>query len=175
MSAYAISVLDVRPEFDSARFLATSHAGDLPSGDLAALKSLWPEWTAALNARRIDNGSGTWLLAWLDESVEARVQAGWAESPRRGFLEHALAVDCLMAAAATLVPQVAGHGCAPVPEPSPAVREAVAELGLSFSGPETLDRRYALLTALPWRGGCESCHLRGKCSGPLPADSDATP
>ncbi|WP_461209202.1 hypothetical protein [Desulfocurvus sp. DL9XJH121] len=166
MSDYSISAVDVRPEFDADRFLATSHAGELPPEDIQALRALWDGLTAGLRVQRIENGTGTWILAWLSKDVEARVEATWGKAPRRGFLEHALAVDCLMAAAAMLVPEIAEHGCAPVPEPSPAMREAAAELGLSFAEPNTLDRRYAVLTALPWRGGCERCHLASSCPGP---------
>ena len=166
MAEFTISPLAVRPDFDADRFLATSHAGELSAEDLAALAPLWDRWRDALNAKRIDNGTGSWLLLWMDEAVERRVERTWEDSPRQGFLEHALAVDCLMAAAAALVPEVAEHGCAPVPDPSPAVREAAASLGLAFPEPHVLGRRYALLTALPWRGGCATCHLSGNCPGP---------
>lgn len=166
MADFTITPTHARPEFDADRFTTTSHAGDLPQADIDALLPLWDMWCSALHAERIDNGTGSWLLLWLDESVERRVEENWGRSPRQGFLEHALAVDCLMAAAAELVPEVAGHGCAPVPDPSPAVREAVTQLGLDFPEPHTLNRRYALLTALPWRGGCETCHLNANCPGP---------
>jgi len=160
---YLIADLAVRPEFDAHRLAATCHTGDLAPETLTDLEGLWKDLTGGLNARRIDNGTGSWLLLWLNEDIERAVERRWESSPFMGFLEHALAVDCVMAAAAALVPEIAAHGCAPVPEPSEAVRLAAQDLGLSWAEADTLNRRYALLTRLPWQGGCSVCHLEGNC------------
>lgn len=163
MPEYRIAPLAIRPEFDAERFIATSHTGELPDQTLDSLRQLWSTLTDNLEARRIDNGCGSWLLIWLDEQTEQRLERRWETSPLQGFLEHALAVDCVMATAAALVPEIAAHGCAPVPEPSPAVRQAAQELGLSWPEQHVLNRRYALLTSFPWQGGCSACHLEGNC------------
>ncbi|MBU1002168.1 MAG: hypothetical protein KKE73_06560 [Proteobacteria bacterium] len=163
MPEYRIAHISIRPEFDVNRFTATSHTGELSDKTLDSLRDLWETLTDSLQTQRIDNGCGSWLLIWLGEHVEQQVEKRWETSPLQGFLEHALAVDCVMAAAATLVPEIAQHGCAPVPEPSEAVRQAAQELGLNWPERHTLNRRYALLTRFPWQGGCSTCHLEDNC------------
>ncbi|BBD06814.1 hypothetical protein [Desulfovibrio ferrophilus] len=163
MPEYRIAPITVSPKFDATRFIATSHTGELPEETINELSALWDTLTNGIQVKRIDNGTGSWLLIWLEKHIEQQVERCWETSPHRGFLEHALAVDYVMAAAADLIPEIAAHGCAPIPEPSPAVREAAEELGLSWPERHTLNRRYALLTPLPWKGGCSACHLNANC------------
>ena len=45
-----------------------------------------------------------------------------------------------------------------------ALREALAGLGLAYKeGQPTLNRRFALVTHYPFKGGCEICHLQDNC------------
>lgn len=163
MGAYTISRLASPHAFDLEAFLALSRAGGLPAEEIAWLDGLWTQFDAALSARQVVNSTRSWLLAWMDESVEAEVEKLWTASPRRGYLAHCLAVTRLMALAGDLAPELAGEGCAPVPEPSEELRAAAAELGLAFTPENTLSRRYALLTFLPYAGGCAVCFLRQDC------------
>lgn len=163
-ASYRLVRLDPRPVFDSAALIRTTQTGPLAPADLAALERLWPATLAALHAWRIDAGTqGAWMLLWLDQALEQAVERRFALAPAQGFLEHALAVHCVMAAAATLAPELAAHGCAPVPEGHPAITAAVHELGLSWPEHDTLCRRYALLTGLPFSGGCAGCALAERC------------
>lgn len=164
MKPYSLTRLDLRPVFDAETFMRTAATGPLDATALAALEALWPRTSAALNAWRIDaDDNGSRLLLWLDEGLEQSVERRFEDSPSQGFLEHALAVHCVMAAAATVIPELAGEGCAPVPAPHPAVRKAILELGLAWPEKDTLCRRYSLLTALPWAGSCETCTLANDC------------
>lgn len=162
--AYELVRLDLRPEFDAQAFVRTAQTGPLAPEDIDALDRIWPATSNALHAWRIDAGpQGAWLLLWLDETLERTVERRFEQSPTWGFLEHALAVHCVMAAAASLLPELNDHGCAPVPAPHPAISAAVQELGLSWPEKDTLCRRYSLLTRMPFAGGCESCVLSSAC------------
>jgi hypothetical protein len=162
-SSHRLVRLAPRPVFDSAQLVRTAQTGPLVPEDIAALERLWPATLGALHAWRIDAGPSAWLLLWLDEALEREVERRFAQAPAQGFLEHALAVHCVMAAAATQVPELAEHGCAPVPAPHPAITAAVKELGLSWPERDTLCRRYALLTGTPFSGGCSGCALGPRC------------
>ncbi|MEW5773659.1 MAG: hypothetical protein AB1916_09060 [Thermodesulfobacteriota bacterium] len=163
MGTYTISPLPSPQAFDLPAFCELSRAGDLPAAEADWLAGLWESFGKRLSAHRVVNSTRSWLLAWLDESVETEVERLWGESPRRGYLAHCLALSRLMALAADLVPEVAACGCAPVPEPSPEVEQAAADLGLAITPEHTLSRRYALLTPAPYAGGCEICFLRHDC------------
>lgn len=118
MGAYTISPLSSPHAFDLAAFCELSRAGELPAAEAAWLAELWESFDTRLHAHQVVNTTRSWLIAWLDESVEAEVESLWGESPRRGYLAHCLALARLMALAADQVPEVAECGCAPVPEPS---------------------------------------------------------
>jgi hypothetical protein len=163
VGAYTISPLTSPHAFDLAAFSELSRAGDLPSEEQEWLAGLWESFDARLHAHQVVNSTRSWLLAWLDESVEIEVERLWGQSARLGYLAHCLALSRLMALAADQVPEVAAAGCAPVPEPSAEVAQAAAELGLAITAEHTLSRRYALLTPAPFAGGCDVCFLRHDC------------
>lgn len=163
MGSYTISPLTSPHAFDRTAFCEFSRAGDLPAAEAQWLAGLWESFDARLHAHSVVNSTRSWLLAWLDESVEIEVDRLWGPSPRRGYLAHCLALSRLMALAADQVPEVAATGCAPVPEPTPEVAQAAEELGLFITPEHTLSRRYALLTPAPYAGGCDVCFLHGNC------------
>ena len=57
--------------------------------------------------------------------------------------------------------------CAPAPRPTEALREALSGLGLEYrEDAPTLNRRFALVTHYPFKGGCLGCFncaITGKC------------
>ncbi|NJB67822.1 hypothetical protein GGQ74_001462 [Desulfobaculum xiamenense] len=158
-----ITPLYPKPVFETQRFLALSQATTLTRDERAELATQWERWTGKLTAVVIASPTGSRLLAWLDEEVEADIDASWPDAPRWSFLLHVLALDLLMSAAAELVPQIADNGCAPVPPPDPSVSEAIRSLGLDWADENVLGRRYAVLTPMPWRGGCPTCALTANC------------
>lgn len=69
-----------------------------------------------------------------------------------------------MSAVQEVLPQVEDAGCAPAPRPTEALREALSGLGLEYcEDAPTLNRRFALVTHYPFKGGCEICHLQSNC------------
>jgi len=68
-----------------------------------------------------------------------------------------------MAAVRSVLPEVAGGGCAPVPKPTTALKKALKEIGVPWNENATLGRQYAMLTPLPFIGGCSICYLQEHC------------
>jgi hypothetical protein len=163
VGAYTISALKSNHAWDPAAFAGFSRSGPLSPEESALLAGLWERVEAGLCVRQVANGTRSWLLAWLPAAVEEEVDALWAASPRQAYLAHCLAVHRLMALAGDLIPELAGEGCAPAPEPSPELAQAARELGLCFTSGCALDRRYALITPYPFVGGCAACVLESDC------------
>ena len=92
------------------------------------------------------------------------MDGAWLVSPSEGFRLNALAQTLCMAAVQEWLPEVADSGCAPAPRPTERLAEALREAGVPYrdKGP-ALERRFATLTALPFRGGCETCCLVREC------------
>lgn len=147
---------------------------------------LWKRWHGQLRALRLapparaqhaaaQEGQGI-LCLWLDESVEHEVDGLWKNSPSRAYGAHLLALELCMDALRALLPEAAsnalpqgrGH-CAPLAVPDAGQAHELRKYGILAARPETeetpaaLLRRYAVLTWMPFRGGCISCALRCGC------------
>ncbi len=157
--------LVLHPAFDLDRFASLSRTLPQDDSEREALAVVWDRWLGHLRAYRIhcDDHRGAWLLLWLEPEAERDMERAWSGSPLRGYLLDMLAASLIMAAAQSLLPELADLGCAPVPEPHPAIKGVARELGLGWTGPGTLDRRYAMVTAMPYAGGCETCSLNEDC------------
>ncbi|SKA69789.1 hypothetical protein SAMN02745702_01223 [Desulfobaculum bizertense DSM 18034] len=156
--------LHPQPAFDLVRFLdfAGTSADRIPE-DEAFFREVWDRWQTQLEAHAIRTPQGRILFAWLAEAVETEIDTLWNSSPHTAYLLHVLALDLIMNAASQLVPQIAKHGCAPVPHPHPSIEHHAKELGLHIEDGCILSRRYAMLTPMPWNGGCASCALAANC------------
>lgn len=153
------------------------------SADISRLAAVWRRWQNHLCGRTFsvepDHGA---VCVWLNPAVEAEVDEAWAARPSEGFTLHTLALELCMTAVRHLLPQAAGlrAGCAPIPGFYPAQRGALTRYGAPVSWDEgsegavapALIRRYAVLTWLPFRGGCEVCALRGGCGKTSASDGD---
>jgi hypothetical protein len=159
----AAEPLAVRPEIDLARALAG--LGFDPQGrELAGFAAdMLTKLTAALSAWRIDHPDGGFVLLAIDEKFECELGRIFENSPTRGYLAQALASLVLGRAAGMLVPGTAAHGCSPLVAPPKPVRDALAGLGLRFTEPGGFTRALAVLTPMPYRGGCEVCLLSKDC------------
>lgn len=157
-----------------------------------AYKDLWDCWRERLLAVRLDPAmemragqsafqlplsegeEGSILCLWLDEGVECTVDALWGSSPSRAYGAHLLAMELCMTALRGLTPEVTdgppgSRHCAPLAAPSRGQARELKSHGLlagteeGKGAPPVLLRRYAILTWMPFRGGCGSCALRREC------------
>jgi len=158
-----ISPLPVRRNFDTDLFKRLARVDDLNENEEQLLKARWYLFRDNAQAYGIKTEDNGWFLAWLSAKAEEAVDGDWKQSPARGYFSHVLAVSYLMSTAAGVIPEIAQTGCAPVPEPNEILARAAGDLGLNFIGPHNLERRYAVLTPLPYSGGCSNCFLCGNC------------
>lgn len=164
MSETRIVRHDIVPYFDMEGFMVMSQESRLGGATLERLVTLWGAWLPLLEVREIAAGAISYLAVWLPEEVEQQVDAAWEKSPSDGWQVNNLAQFLCMAAVRELLPQVEDAGCAPAPRPSETLRAALGDLGLHYrEGAAVLDRRFAVVTHYPFRGGCEICHLQGQC------------
>lgn len=150
--------------FDLEDFMNFSHETRLENEIFEKLAQVWEEWQALLKIAIIESGKNSWLAVWLPEEVEKIIESAWAEAPSQGFLYNNLAQYLCMSVVQELLPQAADGGCAPSPSPTATLREALTKAGLNYHpGSDILERRFALVTFYPFKGGCEICHLKTGC------------
>lgn len=147
------------PEFDLEDFMNFSHETRISSEALAGLTACWDKWKNSLKITPIGAGPQSAVAVWLPEHVEREIDAAWEKSPGEGFMLNNLAQYLCMTAVGAIVPQTSDLGCAPAPEMSPELEQALAGSPYGASG----SRRYGVLTWWPFRGGCEICALRQGC------------
>ncbi|MDR1856476.1 MAG: hypothetical protein LBR22_04880 [Desulfovibrio sp.] len=154
----------VAPYFEIEPFMVMSQETRLGGASLERLANLWEAWVPLLRVCEVKTGDASHLAVWLPESVEADVDGTWVQSPSEGWLHNNLARYLCMSAIQELLPEVEEGGCAPAPDPTPELREALAAQGLPYkTNADTLALRYAMVTNYPYRGGCEICHLLPQC------------
>jgi hypothetical protein len=158
-----IEELALNPVFDLELFMILSQNKRLDAPTAAIADECWVQWRDRMRGVRLGPEKGGYLLVWLDESVEREVNKAWDDSPSRAFTMNSVAQSMLMAAIRDLVPEVAAGGCAPVPQPTPALKKALKELGVAWSDSAALERQYAMLTPFPFKGGCAICFLNDTC------------
>ncbi len=164
MSALTSRRLETAPLFDMELFMTLSQERRVGGDVMDRLERLWERWVPQLQVRELAGQGRNYLLVWLGVEAEQEADAAWTLSPSEGFRINALAQTLLMAAVRDLIPQVEESGCAPAPKPSHALAEALTAEGISYlNGGPALERRYALVTPYPFRGGCEICAMQREC------------
>lgn len=166
--ALQLTPVEAHPEFDLYYYLEVSGDNRLEQETLSRLEEAWNRWTAHVQAFELKGGEGgkkakSYWLAFLDKPVEEEVDKVWNDSPTDGLALQNLAVVMVMSAAASAVPELAEGGCAPLPEPTIDLVQALKQAGLNFSDEGTVNRKYAVLTPKPYQGGCDICYLQEKC------------
>lgn len=167
----AIERMEAEPVFELEEFMNFARETRISRQTLETLINFWQNWQNKIAAMQITSGGKSWLAIWLPEEIEREVDKAWEASPSEGFLINSLAQYMCMAAVEQMLPEAAGGGCAPAPEPALALTDALAQLGLlklnergkATLGDTALIRRYAILTYYPFRGGCEICAMRKDC------------
>lgn len=164
MSDITIKEHEVVPFFDMEGFMTLCQESRLGGAVLERLVRLWGEWLPELKVVEIGAGKISYLAVWLPESVEQAVDARWEQAPSDGWQDNNLAQFMCMCAVKEMLPEVEDAGCAPAPRPTETLKQALAGLGLEYKANQsTLNRRFALVTHYPFKGGCEICHLQEHC------------
>lgn len=165
MADYTAKDIDVSPYFDLELLLGTSQETRIGGDLMDNLAEAWERWLPHAKARHIETAQGGFLLAWLGEAVEEEVDDKWEETPSEAFMYNALAQVMCMGIVHSLMPEVEDAGCAPAPKPTDALADALEAEGVPYlvPGEPGLERRFAVVTPYPFRGGCEICMLRQQC------------
>lgn len=159
-----VTPIKIEPYFDLEDFMTHSRESRIESATLQKLVELWEEWIKSLSVQKIENRSGSWLAVQLPEEAEKIVDEAWQTSPGLGYLLNSLAQYLTMSVVQELVPQVVQGACAPAPIPDVDYLQALEEAGLPCREDGTLrERRYAVVTHYPFKGGCEVCNLASSC------------
>ncbi len=164
MSACTVEKLECCPQFDLFGFMERAQESRLEGPAMTRLGDLWEQWVPKLSTYHITCGKISYILVWLPEEVEELVDEGWKDRPSDGFFANTLAQYLVMQAINELIPQVENVGCAPAPRPTEALRDALKDFDLAYSEEmDVLNRRFAVVTFYPFRGGCEICNLQKHC------------
>lgn len=162
MAGTKISELRAEPDFDLEEFLNLSRESRIEGRTMDEFFARWKNWEGKLKACILENGKNSWLAVWLPEEVEREVDELYDELPAQGFLLNNLAAYMCVSAVSQLIPQVAEGGCAPAPARTPELSRALREAGV-LDGDGGGERRYAIITSHPFKGGCEICATRQAC------------
>lgn len=160
---YTISEVETKPWFDIEQFMILSQNKRVDAASLATIEHYLPRFYQHLNARKIEMSSGGYVVVWLEKEVEDAVNQIWEESPSEAFTLNTLAQALLFSVIREVVPEVAAAGCAPVPHPNTLLKKALREVGVAWREEATLERQYAMLTSMPFTGGCPGCFLQESC------------
>ncbi len=156
--------LTVRPVFDFELLLGLLQEKRLGGKVVEELADTWERWLPLLHALKLETGKGRYLALWLAPAVEEEVDKAWAVSPEEGYRLSALAQTMCQCALYQLIPEAEDAGCAPAPQPTATLREALAAEGLDYQEEtHSLLPKFSVLTPYPFRGACEICYLRGEC------------
>lgn len=163
MAEYVIENINGVPYFDLELFMSISRQSRVDGEMYDLMTGYWEKLGGQLRIRRIIVGNDVYYLVWLEEPAEEMVDQAWEKSESEGFTVASLAQTMLMAVIQELAPHVAENGCAPIPNPTAALLDALDELGLPWQDSATLPRQYAMLTTEKPSGGCGGCHLAESC------------
>ena len=164
MSNHTKEVLQVRPIFDFELLLGLLSETRLGGRVLEEMADTWERWLPKLHAIKLETGKGRYLALWLDPEVEDEVDAERAKSAEYGYRMSALAQTMIQCAVYQLLPEVEEAGCAPAPQPTALLCEALEAEGLDYQEEtHSILPTYSVLTPYPFRGACDICYLRKEC------------
>ena len=87
-----------------------------------------------------------------------------AKSVEYGYRMSALAQTMVQCALYQLLPEVEEAGCAPAPQPTGLLCDALEAEGLDYQEEtHSILPKYSVLTPYPFRGACDICYLRKEC------------
>jgi hypothetical protein len=160
----------VEPGFDLMYYMNVHGTKRIEHAVLEKAEVLWNDWKDRVHAYRLAqedeearDGVSEYLLVHLPQSVEDQVEEIWQEDPKLGLAMHNLAITLVMSAAQSVVPELSAGACAPLPRPDKSMRNAFKKLGLRWNIEGNVGRQYAVLTNVPYKGGCDLCYLKDSC------------
>lgn len=164
MNNYTKETLPVRPVFDFELLLGLLQEKRLGGKVVEELADTWERWLPLLHALKLETGKGRYLALWLDPAVEQEVDGNWARSSEEGYRLSALAQTMCQCALYQLMPEVEDAGCAPAPQPTATLCEALTAEGLDYQeATHSMLPKFSVLTPYPFHGACEICYLRKEC------------
>ncbi|MBQ3170829.1 MAG: hypothetical protein IJB53_02740, partial [Mailhella sp.] len=147
MSTHTKEVLQVRPISDFELLLGLLSETRLGGSVLEEMANTWERWLPKLHALKIETGKGRYLALWLDPEVEEEVDAERAKSAEYGYRMSALAQTMIQCAVYQLLPEVEEAGCAPAPQPTALLCDALAAEGLDYQeDTHSILPKYSVLT-----------------------------
>ncbi len=151
--------------FDAAALCRAADIAGFASLPWETVRPAHERYVRLARLARVKTRSRALAAAWLDGSVDAEIAAAWKTGPEAAFWLHAVARSLCMRLAAALVPELERLGCAPWPGPDPQAIEALGLAGLPCRGGDALmcARQYAVITPMPFAGGCAVCSLAATC------------
>lgn len=168
MSQTKVEKLEANPDFDIFYYMEINQTKRMDQGMLEKLEKLWAKWRGMVNAFKLTpsfaKGDEGYLLIFLDEEVEKDVDAIVESGDQDPDSFHNLAITLVMSAAASIMPEIAEKGCAPLPKPAAEVQDKAEELGFVWLEDGAANRRYAVFTHHPYVGGCSACSQSDTCS-----------
>lgn len=165
MSKYTVKELQAQPAFDFWQYAELSGETRLDQRLIEKFGPVWNEWVGFLRVYQLENssGHGSFLLIYLEQEVDAAVDAIWDESPSDGLAFHNLAICMVMSAAGSLVTELGEGKCAPLPRAGEGVREAMKDKDIEWTDDNAINRKFAVFTPYPYNGGCEICLMSHTC------------
>lgn len=164
MAQYTAEKLNVQPYFDMEAVMALMQEKRLGGQVLETMVNAFERWVKELNGLTIKTEMGTYLVLWLNESVEEEVDAMWEKDAEMGFRLNCVGQSLIMNAVYQIMPEVENAGCAPCPTPHAILEDALMAENIPYKKHEpTLCRRFSVLTSMPFRGACDICYLKEAC------------
>jgi hypothetical protein len=162
MKKLSATQLDIQPDFDFSTFLFLAQLDEIGPQEMLSVLSTWEKWLPQLRIHKLGQRKGH-VVIFLEEPVEHEIDAIWKDSPSEGFKHEAIAQTMIMGSLKVLIPELNEKECAPVPEPTKAIRRTLKHIGLVMENSGALSRKYSTITPYPYRYGCERCYLKDSC------------
>jgi hypothetical protein len=162
----------VHPEFDLMVFMERSGGRRVNQAAMEAAEDYWKKWLEKVSAYKLVEGDADpgcdpgFLLTFLDQSVEADVDAEWQKDNDLGMLLHQLAIYLVTAAAVDAVPELYSEKGGAIPEApfTPQALDAMKSTGFGLKQDSTPTHQYMIFTNHPYKGSCETCGHGDSCT-----------
>ena len=164
MTSLPVQQVNITPFFDLEKFMLLSGQKRIQTDKARELEKIWHEIFAYLQAYKLGENQEGYLLIYLHQDFEKRLDNITAINPEQGQELQTMAQALLMASLFEAEPEAAHSDCAPVPKPDKALKSSLQKLDLEFDESGALNVRFGLLTGIPFAGDCEQCYISSSCA-----------